>query len=72
MLRSAIEHGVPNNIEHYDLELDADAINSMEITLCPNMSEGNKILVESLCTRYIENKNMSPKESALINFVKLK
>ena len=63
---------MPNNIEHYDLELDEDAINSMEINLCPNMSEGNKILVESLCARYIENKNMSPKESALINFVKLK
>lgn len=65
-------NGVPNTIEYYDLELDANAINSMEITLCPNMSDGNKILVESLCSRYIDNKNMIPKESALNNFVKLK
>lgn len=71
-LRSAIQNGVPNTIEYYDLELDANAINSMEITLCPNMSDGNKILVESLCSRYIDNKNMIPKESALNNFVKLK
>lgn len=71
-LLSVIEHDVPNTIDHYDLELDADVINSMEITLCPNMSEGNKILVNSLCKRYIENKDMTPKESSLTNIVNLK
>lgn len=67
---SVLEQGIPNTINYYDLDLDIAALNSIDITLCPNMSEGNKVLVESLCKTYLHN--IVPKESTLTNVVKLK
>ncbi len=69
-LCSAFNQGIPNTIRYYDLDLDIAALNSIDITLCPNMSEGNKVLVESLCKTYLYN--VAPKESALTNVVNLK
>ncbi len=69
-LYSALNQGVPNTINYYDLALELSALDSMDITLCPNMSEGNKILVESLCKAC--RLNVRPKESTLTNVVKLK
>lgn len=69
-LYSAINQGIPSSIHCYDLDLDIKALNSIDITLCPNMSEGNKILVESLCKTYLHN--VVPKESTLTNIIKLK
>lgn len=69
-LRSALNHEIPAPVDYYDLDLDADAFNGIDITLCPNMSEGNKIIVESLCYTYLDK--IHPKESSLNGFVKLK
>jgi len=69
-LCSVLEQEIPNEINYYDVDLDVNALNSMEITLCPNMSEGNKILVESLCKTYLNN--VVPKSSSLTGVVRLK
>lgn len=69
-LCSVLNQGIPNTIKYYDLDLDISALNSIDITLCPNMSEGNKILVESLCKTYLHN--VVPKDSTLTNIVNLK
>lgn len=69
-LCTVLDRGIPNTISYYDLDLDITALNSMDITLCPNMSNGNKILVNSLCKTYLNN--VTPKESNLTDVVKLK
>ena len=69
-LCSVLNQGIPNTIKYYDLDLDISVLNSIDITLCPNMSEGNKILVESLCKTYLHN--VVPKDSTLTNIVNLK
>lgn len=69
-LCSVLNEGIPNTINYYDLVLDNVALDSIDITLCPNMSEGNKVLVESLCKTYLNN--VMPKQSTLTNIVNLK
>lgn len=54
-LSSGLKQGLPNKIDYIDLELSQEAINKMEIRLCPNMSESNKILSRSLCKEYAQN-----------------
>ncbi len=69
-LCQVIGANIPNSISHYDMDLDGNALSAMEITMCPNMSEGNKIIVESLCNTYLGN--VKPKESQLSRLVNLK
>ena len=69
-LYQVIDSNIPNSISYYDMDLDEEALNAMEIILCPNMSEGNKIIVESLCNTYL--KSVKPKESLLNGVVNLK
>ena len=56
-------------LPYYDLEINDDAYYSMEITLSPQFSSGNQILLESLCEKY--NPRIKIKESALKNKVRL-
>lgn len=58
-----------NFLPYYDLQIRDDAFNSMEITLSPQFTDGNKILLETLCQKY--NPNMKISESALKNKVRL-
>lgn len=38
--------------DHFDLSIDDDAFNSMEITMSPKISNGNRIVVQSLVEKY--------------------
>lgn len=58
-----------NFLPYYDLKIRDDAFNSMEITLSPQFTDGNKILLETLCQKY--NPDMKIVESALKNKVRL-
>lgn len=65
-----INKGIPNDIDYYDMDLDKFALNSIDITLCPNMSDGNKIIVESLCKANKIKANI--RESVLTDMVNFK
>lgn len=69
-LISAIDRGEPAPINYFDLDLDLEILKRMDITLCPRMSEGNKTIVESLCSTYLGD--VHPMKSALNGVVKLK
>ena len=56
-------------IDYYDLEIRDDAFVSMEITLSPQFTAGNRILLESLKEKY--NPNLKVLDSALKDRVKL-
>lgn len=56
-------------IDFYDLEIRDDAFASMEITLSPQFTAGNRILLETLKEKY--NPNLKIVDSALKNRVKL-
>ena len=50
-------------LDYFDLTLDDEAFNSMEVTMSPQFTEGNRILLELLKEKY--NPNMIIQESAL-------
>ena len=56
-------------LPYYDLKISDEAYCSMEITLSPQFSDGNRVILESLCEKY--NLNMRISESALRNRVRL-
>jgi len=56
-------------LPYYDLKISDEAYCSMEITLSPQFSDGNRVILESLCEKY--NPNMRISESALRNLVRL-
>lgn len=56
-------------LPYYDLKISDEAYCSMEITLSPQFSGGNRVILESLCEKY--NPNMRISESALRNRVRL-
>lgn len=56
-------------LPYYDLELNDEAYSSMEITLSPQFSDGNRILLENLCEKY--NPHITILESALKGRIKL-
>lgn len=56
-------------LPYFDLKLRDDAFYSMEITLSPQFSYGNRVILECLREKY--NPNMKIFESALKNRVKL-
>lgn len=69
-LINVLHQGIPNNIDYYDMDLDKFALNSIDITLCPNMNDGNKIIVESLCKANKIKANI--RESVLTDMVNFK
>ena len=56
-------------IDYYDLEIRDDAFVSMEITLSPQFTMGNRILLEALIDKY--NPNLKVHDSVLKDRVKL-
>lgn len=56
-------------LPYYDLQINDDAFTTMDITLSPQFSNGNRILLETLREKY--NPNMHIQESALKDRIKL-
>lgn len=56
-------------IDYYDLDIRDDAFTSMEITLSPQFTTGNRILLESLIEKF--NPNLKVMDSALKDRIKL-
>ena len=56
-------------IDYYDLDIRDDAFVSMEITLSPQFTMGNRILLEALIDKY--NPNLKVHDSVLKDRVKL-
>ncbi len=69
-LQRALKDGVCPQISFFDLDLDESVLKTIDITMCPNMGEGHKILVESLCKTFLPN--ITPRESSLSKCVKIK
>lgn len=69
-LQDALIKGVTAPFTYFDMKLDECALNSIEITLCPNISEGNKTIVESLCRTFLGD--IKPIDSSLSGCIKLK
>lgn len=69
-LNHAISNGISLPFSHFDLELDDSVLQKISMTLCPSMSEGNKTIVRSLCSSYLDN--IQPIESSLDGIVNLK
>ena len=61
-----------NGVEftHCNLHLNPSAFDSMEITMSPSSLPGQKIIVESLCSKYAPNAII--RDSDLIDLVKMK
>ena len=56
-------------LPYYDLEISDEAFFSMEITLSPQFSDGNRIMLDTLCEKY--NPTMLISESKLKDIVRL-
>ena len=56
--------------DYYDMKLQDNVIDDIEITLSPSMNESKRIIVEALCKQF--TKNGVIKESNLSGLVKLK
>lgn len=56
-------------LPYFELAIRDDAFNAMEVTLSPQFSAGNRVILESLCKQY--NPNMKISESALQDRVRL-
>ena len=49
--------------DYYDLDLDDNAFGNMEVTMSPQFTEGNRLLLEALKDKY--NTTMNIRESML-------
>lgn len=59
---NTIHHSVPVPISQYFLRLKQSALDNMEITLHPNATESDRVIVEALCMKYAVNAIISPSE----------
>ena len=50
-------------LDYYDLDLDDNAFGNMEVTMSPQFTEGNRLLLEALKDKY--NTTMNIRESML-------
>ncbi len=50
----------PIGFDKYFMHLDEDVLNNIEITLSPNATEGQRIIVESLAVQYAPNATIKP------------
>lgn len=65
-----VKNNIPSPLSYYDMDLKESILNDMEIVLSPSINETQKILVESLCSKYAPNAII--KDSNLKTTVKLK
>lgn len=53
-------NGVPPKINYFDIELDKTALDNIVITLGPLCSDGNRIITETLISKYCKNGKVLP------------
>ena len=58
------------SLPYIDLHLSSYALETMEILLAPDMTEGNKVLVESLIEKYNPKMKNPISESCLVGLIK--
>lgn len=64
IMGNKILHGLEKQpFPYYDMTLDNEVFEDMEITMCPQISEGNRIIIKSLVDKY--NQKAIVKESSL-------
>lgn len=59
---NAIRSGVPVPISEYFLKLKPEVLNSIEITLHPNATVSDRVIVEALCAKYAKSATIKPSE----------
>lgn len=59
---NAIHNSVPVPISQYYMKLKQSALDHMEITLHPNATASDRVIVEALCAKYAINAVISPSE----------
>lgn len=70
LIYERFKSGYNLDIDHYLLNIDISKFEQMEITLGPNTSDGEKIIVESLVNKF--NPNAKIHDSKLKNKIKIK
>jgi hypothetical protein len=66
----SLSNNLPPKIDYYDLELDVNALNDIEITLSPVCSESEKIIVEALANQFTSQTSII--QSELLGKIKQK
>lgn len=61
---NTIHRSVPVPISEYFMKLKNTALDNMEITLHPNATESDRVIVEALCCKYAQNAKIKPSELA--------
>ena len=59
---NSIHNSVPVPISEYYLKLKKEALNNMEITLHPNVTASDRVIVDALCAKYAQNATIKPSE----------
>lgn len=59
---NAFKHSVPLPISEYYLNLRPDALNNIEITLHPNVTDSDRVIVEALCAKYAQGATIRESE----------
>ena len=68
--KKALMEGKELSFNYYDMQLKEEAINSMEITLSPSITEAQRIIVEALKDKYAPQAKIL--DSTLGKIVRLK
>lgn len=59
---NTIHHSVPVPISEYFMKLKKTALDNMEITIHPNATESDRVIVEALCSKYAQDAVIKPSE----------
>ena len=59
---NSIHNSVPVPISEYYLKLRKEALNNIEITLHPNVTASDRVIIEALCAKYAQNATIKPSE----------
>lgn len=59
---NSIHNSVPVPISEYYLKLKKEALNNIEITLHPNVTASDRVIIEALCAKYAQNAMIKPSE----------
>ncbi len=61
---NTIRSGVPVPISEYFMRIKQSVLDSMEITLHPNATVSDRVIIEALCAKYAQNATVKPSELA--------
>lgn len=59
---NTIRNGVPVPISEYFMKIKQEALNNIEITLHPNATVSDRVIVEALCAKYAQGAKIKPSE----------